>query len=266
MPTNHFWNGSALFLIPVQNEGPARPTDEYYDCKQFDGEARPRVIYFGTSRRQIVCPYVRIATEDSEVTSYMTVLHRRRRRDSTCLSSLDQIASSLFRLPPLLFSDPSAVSFSTFKCVHVSTRDDMHAWSKTRRRWRRRRDLLQQRVSLGSPVDSIRKRAFSRNLPFFRFRPFRKYVWGNTCDENSKIFEISRDEKGGDNGYTRFILGDGHLPKEKELIIKWENSVFCYNKTSKLFRQTGAKQNLNPSFVQETFIVKSSLRSSCKII
>lgn len=172
MPTNHFWNGSALFLIPVQNEGPARPTDEYYDCKQFDGEARPRVIYFGTSRRQIVCPYVRIATEDSEVTSYMTVLHRRRRRDSTCLSSPDQIASSLFRLPPLLFSDPSAVSFSTFKCVHVSTRDDMHAWSKTRRRWRRRRDLLQQGVSLGSPVDSIRKRAFSRNLPFFRFRPF----------------------------------------------------------------------------------------------
>lgn len=42
----------------------------------------------------------------------------------TCLSSPDQIASSLFRPhPPLLFSVPSAaVSFSTFKCVHVSTR------------------------------------------------------------------------------------------------------------------------------------------------
>lgn len=77
--TGQFRKGSALSLIPIRDaRGLTRPTDKCYDCKQqFDGEARPRVIYFGTSRRQIVCPYVRIATEDSEVTSDVTVLHRR---------------------------------------------------------------------------------------------------------------------------------------------------------------------------------------------
>lgn len=56
--------------------------------------------------------------------------------------------------------------------------------------------------------------------PFFDFDRSENTYGEIRVDENSKIFEISRDEKGGDNGYTRFILGDGHLPKEKELIIK----------------------------------------------
>lgn len=111
-----------------RTRGPQGRRTEYYDCKRFDGEARPRVIYFGTSRRQIVCPYVRIATEDSEVTSYTTVLHRRR---EIRLASVRRIKLHPLSFVRLLFFSPIPPPFpfphlNACTCLHaamICTRD-----------------------------------------------------------------------------------------------------------------------------------------------
>lgn len=54
---------------PQPAETRAIDKDERYKCEQQFHLARPHVIYFGMSRRQIVCPHVRSATENSVVTS-----------------------------------------------------------------------------------------------------------------------------------------------------------------------------------------------------
>lgn len=77
------------------------------------GEA-PRIIYFGTSRRQIVCPHVRSATENSVVTSAVASPPPPRR---SLAREIKLHRASLLRSP---YNPPTDMSYAVKPaCLHA---------------------------------------------------------------------------------------------------------------------------------------------------